>query len=162
MNSPGSAIALRADEKTRIRAPGRAQHTVFPQAYPPVRQSNGCFRRGTAAPFAAPDYPAENAIWDCENRHAPEYYVKFIKKPDKECGDGKTLHTIAGNCKTHNGRPLQRVYRRTSEPVCIAFHVGAFAAPDSAERFFRETAAGRIRRESRRFADEPITAIGII
>ena len=85
MNPPDNSIVLCVDEKTRIQAPERARHTIFPQQNLPSRQSNDYYRHGTTTLFTAPDYLNGNVTGDCKNSHNPQYYLDFIKKSDKQC-----------------------------------------------------------------------------
>jgi transposase len=78
MNPPDNATVLCANGKSRIQAPGRVRHTVFPQADMPAHQSRDCCRHGTAALFTAPDYLTGNVIGDREDRHTSEDYLKFL------------------------------------------------------------------------------------
>jgi transposase len=159
MNPPDNAIVLCADEKSRIQAPGRVRHTIFPQADLPARQSNDYYRHGTTTLFTAPDYLTGNVIGDCKDRHTSEDYLKFIKKLNKEGEDGKPLHIIAGNYKTHNSKLLQEYIAKHPNRFVLHFTPAHSSWLNLVERFFREITTERIRRESWRSVDELITAI---
>jgi transposase len=104
------------------------------------------------------DYLTGNVIGDCKDRHTSEDYLKFIKKLDKECEGGKTLHIIADNYKTHNSKLLKEYIAKHPNRFVLHFTPTHSSRLNLAERFFREITTERIRRESRHSADELITA----
>ena len=151
MDPPDNAIVLCVDEKTQIQALERVQHTLFPQQNLPAHQSNDYYRHGTTTLFTALDYLTGKIIGDCKDTHTSEDYLKFIKKLDKQCEAGKTLHIIADNYKTHNSKLLQEYVLHLTPTHSSWLNL--------VERFFREITTERIRRESWNSVDELITAI---
>jgi transposase len=159
MNPPDNAIVLCVGGKSQIQALERVRHTIFPQANLPAHQSHDYCRHGTTALFTALDYLTGNVIGDCKDRHTSEDYLKFIKKLDKECEDGKTLHIIADNYKTHNSKLLKEYIAKHPNRFVLHFTPTHSSWLNLVERFFREITTERIRRESWHSVDELITAI---
>ncbi|GHU10549.1 hypothetical protein FACS1894151_10000 [Spirochaetia bacterium] len=164
MNPPDNALVLCVDEKTQIQALERAQHTIFPQRNLSAHQSNDYYRHGTTTLFTALDYITGKVIGDCKDRHTSEDYLKFIKKLDKQCEEGKTLHIIADNYKTHNSKLLQEYIAKRPNRFVLHFTPTHSSWLNLVERFFREITTERIRRESadlqsENSVDELITAI---
>ncbi|GHV42751.1 IS630 family transposase [Spirochaetia bacterium] len=159
MNPPDDALVLCVDEKTQIQTLERAQHTIFPQQNLSAHQSNDYYRYGTTTLFTALDYLTGKVIGDCKDRHTSENYLKFIKKLDKQCEEGKTLHIIADNYKTHNSKLLQEYIAEHPNRFVLHFTPTHSSWLNLVERFFREITTERIRRESWNSLDELITAI---
>jgi transposase len=105
------------------------------------------------------DYLTGKVIGECRDRHTSEEYLKFIKKPDKECEQGKELHIIADNYKTHNSKLLREYIGKHPERFVLHFTPTHSAWLNLVERFFREITTERIRRESWKSVDELMKAI---
>ena len=159
MNPPDNAIVLCVDEKTQIQALERTQHTLFPQQNLPAHQSNDYYRHGTTTLFTALDYLTGKVTGDCKDTHNSEDYLKFIKKLNKQCEGGKTLHIIADNYKTHKSKLLQEYIEKHPNRFVLHFTPTHSSWLNLVERFFREITTERIRRESWNSVDELITAI---
>jgi transposase len=159
MSPPDNAIVLCVDEKTQIQALERAQHTLFPQRNLPSHQSSDYYRHGTTTLFTALDYLTGKVIGECRDRHTSEDYLKFIKKLDKECEQGKELHIIADNYKTYNSKLLREYIGKHPGRFVLHFTSTHSSWLNMAERFFREITTERIRRESWNSVDELIKAI---
>ncbi|GMO57102.1 MAG: IS630-like element ISMsm2 family transposase [Treponemataceae bacterium] len=159
MNPPDNALILCVDEKSQIQALERAQHTLFPQRNLPSHQSNDYYRHGTTTLFTALDYLTGKVIGDCKNTHNSEDYLKFIKKLNRQCEKGKTLHIIADNYKTHKSKLLIEYLEKHPGRFVLHFTPTHSSWLNLVERFFREITTERIRRESWNSVDELIRAI---
>jgi transposase len=105
------------------------------------------------------DYLTGKVIGDCKDRHTSEDSLKFIKKLDKQGEEGKTLHIIADNYKTHTSKLLQEYIEKRPNRIVLHFTPTHSSWLNLVERFFREITTERIRRESWSSVDELITAI---
>ena len=147
------------DEKTRIQALERTQHTLFRQKNLPPHQSHDCFRHGTTTLFTALDYLAGNVTGDCKNRHTSEDYLKFIKNLDRECEQEKVLHITTDNYTTHKSKMVQEYIAERPGRFVLHFTPAHSSWLNVAERFFREITNERIRRESWTSVQELVRAI---
>jgi transposase len=159
LNPPDNAIVLCVDEKTQIQALERRQRTLFPQQNLPRQQSHDYYRHGTTTLFSALDMLTGNVIGVCEKRHRTEEYLRFIKKIDRECEKGKTLHIIADNYKTHSAAAIKEYAEKHPGRFEFHFTPAHSSWANLVERWFGALAAERLNGESWSSVDELAAAI---
>jgi len=85
-------------------------------------------RHGTTTLFAALDVLSGNVIGECRERHTSADYIKFLKKIDKACETGKTLHIVVR--LTYIVSILQGVnHNNNFVPEAAPFPDGSFSPP---------------------------------
>jgi transposase len=159
LNPPDNAIVLCVDEKTQIQALERRQKTLFPQRNLPRQQSHDYYRHGTTTLFSALDMLTGNVIGVCEKRHRTEEYLRFIKKLDRECEKGKTLHIITDNYKTHSADDIKEYAAKHPGRFVFHFTPTHSSWANLVERWFSSLATERLNGESWSSVDELVRAI---
>jgi transposase len=148
LDPPENSIVLCVDEKSQIQALERTQPILPMLPGVPERQTHDYYRHGTTTLFAALNVLSGKVIGDCREKHTANDYISFLKKLDRQCPKGKTLHIIADNYRTHKTDDVRKYL--DSKPGRFVEH---FIPTHSSwlnlvERWFGEITAKRIRRES--------------
>jgi transposase/DNA-binding XRE family transcriptional regulator len=106
MNPPDNAIVLCVDEKSQIQALERTQPLL------PLRENipSDYERHGTTTLFAALNGLTGEVIGVCKEHHKAEDYLEFLKTSNKECEEGKVLHSIADNYSTHKTKEVKAYF----------------------------------------------------
>jgi len=148
LNPPDNSIILCVDEKSQIQALERTQPILPLRPGVPERQTHDYHRHGTTTLFAALNVLSGKVIGECREQHKAADYIAFLKKIDKHCPKGKTLHIIADNYSAHKTKEVREFLE--SKPGRFVEH---FIPTHSSwlnlvERWFGEITNKRIRRES--------------
>jgi transposase len=147
------------DEKTQIQALERAQPILPIIRKVPERQSTDYMRHGTTTLFAALNILNGNVIGECSERHRSEDYIRFLKKLDKACAKGKTLHIVADNQSTHKTKAVYEYLQSRPGRFELHFIPTHSSWLNLVERWFAEITNKRIRRDSFESVQELINAI---
>lgn len=145
---PENSIILCVDEKSQIQALERTQPILPLLPGVPERQTHDYYRHGTTTLFAALNVLSGKVIGECRDRHKAADYISFLKKLDRQCPKGKTLHIVADNYATHKTKEVREYL--DSKPGRFVEH---FIPTHSSwlnlvERWFSEITTKRIRRGS--------------
>lgn len=148
LNPPENSIVLCVDEKSQIQALERSQPILPLLPGVPERQTHDYYRHGTTTLFAALNVLSGRVIGECRDKHTAKDYISFLRKLDRQCPKGKTLHIIADNYRTHKTEEVRKYL--SSKPGRFVEH---FIPTHSSwlnliERWFGELTTKRIRRES--------------
>ncbi len=148
LEPPENSIVLCVDEKSQIQALERTQPLLPLRPGIPERQTHDYHRHGTTTLFAALNVLSGKVIGECRSQHKAEDYIAFLKKIDRSCPKGKTLHIVADNYAAHKTLKVREYL--ASKPGRFVEH---FIPTHSSwlnliERWFGEITNKRIRRES--------------
>ena len=146
LKPPKNAIILCVDEKSQIQALERSQPILPIIRNVPERQSVDYIRHGTTTLFAALDVLNGRVIGECNESHASEDFIRFLKKVDKVCEKKKVLHIVVDNLSAHKTKAVYEYLE--SVPGRFVFH---FIPTHSSwlnlvERWFAEITNKAIRR----------------
>lgn len=146
LNPPENAIVLCVDEKSQIQALERSQPILPIIRNVPERQSVDYLRHGTTTLFAALDVLSGNIIGECKGTHKAEDFIQFLKKVDKACTKGKTLHIVADNLSAHKTKAVYEYLESESGRFVLHFIPTHSSWLNMVERWFSEITNKRIRR----------------
>jgi transposase len=159
LDPPVNAVVLCVDEKTQIQALERSQPALPVFRNVPERQSTDCLRHGTTTLFAALDFLGGNVIGDCAPTHRAEDYIRFLRKVDKACEKGKTLHIVADNLSAHKTKAVMGFFAEKPGRFVPHFTPTHSSWLNLVERWFAEITNKRIRRGSFESVPQLIEAI---
>jgi transposase len=148
LNPPENSIILCIDEKSQIQALERTQPILPMLPGVPERQTHDYYRHGTTTLFVALNVLSGKVIGECRDQHKANDYIAFLKKIDKSCPKGKTLHIIADNYSAHKTKEV-REYLATKNGRFVEHFIPTHSSwLNMVERWFGEITSKRIRRES--------------
>jgi transposase len=156
INPPDKAIVMCSDGKSRIQALERG--APLPP-YVPAEHSGDYYRYGTTTLFAALDMLTGNVKGGCKTTHNSKDFIGFLKKLDKECGQGKTLHIITDNYSAHKSDETKKYLAEKGERFVLHFIPARSSRLNMVERWFGELAGKGIRRENWESAEQLREAI---
>jgi transposase len=96
---------------------------------------------------------------ECGPRHNSNDFIGFLKKPDKECEQGKELHIIVDNYAAHKPEESKKYLEGRSQRFVLLFIPTHSSWLNMAERRFGELTNKRIWRESRESVKQLLEAI---
>lgn len=97
LDPPLKAMALCADEKSRIQALDRTQPLLPLAADVTEQHTHGYTRRGTAAPFAALIIATGEMIGQFHRCHRSSEFLKFLRTIEANVPDGLDVHLVMDN-----------------------------------------------------------------
>lgn len=101
LNPPDRALVLCCDEKSQCQALERSQPGL-PLGIGHIRtRTHDYYRHGTITLFAALSYLDGKVFSLTAPNHTHREWLRFLKKVDRECPVGLTLHLIVDNYATH-------------------------------------------------------------
>jgi len=159
MSPPENAIVLCVDEKTQIQALERSQPILPVLRNVPGRQSVDYLRHGTTTLFAALDILSGNVIGDCGPTHRAEDFIRFLKRVDRACAKGKTLHIVTDNLSAHKTAAVREYLGSVPGRFVQHFTPTHSSWLNLVERWFAEITNKRIRRGSFESVPQLIAAI---
>jgi transposase len=159
MNPPDNAIVLCVDEKSEIQALERTAPLLPLGEHVPAAHSSDYYRYGTTTLFAALDMLTGNVVGDCKEKHKSSDFIAFLKKLDKKCEKGKTLHIILDNYSAHKSKETNEYLAAHTERFSLHFIPTHSSWLNMVERWFSEITSKRIRRESWDSVQELVKAI---
>ena len=159
MSPPENAIVLCVDEKTQIQALERSQPVLPILRNVPERQSVDYLRHGTTTLFAALDILGGNVIGECRATHKAADFIAFLRKVDRSCEKGKTLHAIVDNLSTHKTKAVREYLGSVPGRFMLHFTPTHSSWLNLVERWFAEITNKRIRRGSFTSVPELVAAI---
>jgi transposase len=159
LNPPENSIILCVDEKSQIQALERSQPILPLLPGVPERQSHDYYRHGTTTLFAALNIFSGKVIGECKDKHKAADYIAFLKKVDRQCPKGKTLHIVADNYATHKTKEVREYIVSMNGRFVEHFIPTHSSWLNIVERWFGEITNKRIRRESWSGVHELETAI---
>jgi len=148
MSPPENAIVLCVDEKTQIQALERSQPVLPILRNVPERQSVDYLRHGTTTLFAALDILGGNVIGECKATHKADDFIAFLRKVDRSCEKGKTLHAVVDNLSTHKTKAVRAYLDSVPGRFVLHFTPTHSSWLNLVERWFAEITNKRIRRGS--------------
>jgi transposase len=159
MSPPENAIVLCVDEKTQIQALERSQPVLPMFRNVPERQSVDYLRHGTTTLFAALDILGGNVIGECKATHRADDFIAFLRKVDRSCAKGKTLHAVLDNLATHKTKAVRAYLGSVPGRFVLHFTPTHSSWLNLVERWFAEITNKRIRRGSFGSVPQLIAAI---
>lgn len=159
LNPPENSIVLCVDEKSQIQALERSQPILPILPGVPERQSHDYYRHGTTTLFAALNVLSGKVIGECKDQHKAADYISFLKKIDRQCPKGKTLHIVADNYSAHKTKEVREYLESRNGRFVEHFIPTHSSWLNIVERWFGEITSKRIRRESWSGVSELETAI---
>lgn len=148
LNPPENSIILCVDEKSQIQALERSQPILPILPGVPERQTHDYYRHGTTTLFAALNILSGKVIGECKDQHKAADYISFLKKVDRNCPKGKTLHIVADNYSAHKTKEV-REYIDSKDGRFVEHFIPTHSSwLNIVERWFGEITNKRIRRES--------------
>ena len=87
-------------------------------------------------------------IGDCLDQHKAADYISFLKKIDRQCPKGKTLHIVADNYAAHKTKEVREYLASKPGRVVEHFIPTHSSWLNLVERWFSEITTKRIRRGS--------------
>ncbi len=94
-------------------------------------------RHGTTPLFAAMNGRDGTLIGQCQQRHTPVKWLKFLKQIDRETPKSKALHLIADNYATHK-HPVVQEWLTKHPRITLHFTPTSASWLNMIERFFRD------------------------
>lgn len=159
LNPPENSIILCVDEKSQIQALERSQPILPILPGVPERQTHDYYRHGTTTLFAALNILSGKVIGECKDQHKAADYISFLKKVDRKCPKGKTLHIVADNYSAHKTKEVREYIDSKNGRFVEHFIPTHSSWLNIVERWFGEITNKRIRRESWSGVRELETAI---
>lgn len=159
LNPPENSIILCVDEKSQIQALERSQPILPILPGVPERQTHDYYRHGTTTLFAALNILSGKVIGECKEQHKAADYIAFLKKIDRNCPKGKTLHIVADNYSSHKTKEVREYIESKNGRFVEHFIPTHSSWLNIVERWFGEITNKRIRRESWSGVNELKTAI---
>ncbi len=112
LHPPTRALVLSVDEKSRIQALDRTQPILPLRPGVPARQSHDYERHGTTTLFAALDVKAGRVIAQCQPRHRPQEFVRFLERIDRTSPRRHPIHLILDNFGAHKHPEVRDWFER--------------------------------------------------
>jgi transposase len=159
MKPPDNAIVLCVDEKSQIQALERSAPLLPLMPHVPAGHSADYYRHGTTTLFAALDMLTGKVKGECSQTHNSKDFIRFLKKLDKVCEDGKELHIIVDNYSAHKSEETKKYLAGKAGRFVLHFIPTHSSWLNMIERWFGELTNKRIRRESWESVNQLIAAI---
>ena len=158
LSPPEHAIVLCCDEKSQVQALDRTQPGLPLKKGRASTMTHDYKRNGTTTLFAALNVLDGKVIAQCQQRHRPIEWLKFLKEIDRETPKDKTLHLIVDNYATHK-HPNVQEWLEKHPRFNMHFTPTSASWLNMVERFFRDISENRLRRGVFSSVPELITAI---
>ena len=102
-------------------------------------------RHGTTTLFAALNVADGTLLGQCQNRHRPQEWLKFLQQIDAETPADRDLHLILDNYATHK-HPKVKQWLAKHPRFHLHFTPTSASWLNMVERFFRDLTVNRLRR----------------
>jgi transposase len=141
-------LSSAVDEKSQLQASERSQPILPLLPGVPERQTQDYYRHGTTTLFAALNVLNGKVIGECRDKHTADDYISFLKKVNRQCPKGKTLHIVADNYRTHKTAEVRKYLDLKPGRFVEHFIPTHSSWLNLVERWFGEITTKRIRHES--------------
>jgi transposase len=145
LSPPEHALVLCCDEKSQVQALDRTQPGLALKKGDAQTMTHDYKRHGTTTLFAALNVLDGQVIGQCQTRHTPIEWLKFLKKIDRQTPKDKALHLIADNDATHK-HPAVQDWLAKHPRFSMHFTPTSASWLNRVERFFRDITTTRLRR----------------
>jgi transposase len=145
VDPPAHAIVLSVDEKSQIQALDRTQPGLPMKKGRAGTMTHDYKRNGTTTLFAALDVLEGKVIGRCMQRHRHQEFIRFLNTLEANVPDGKDVHLILDNYKTHT-HPRVRAWLPRHKRFTFHFTPTSCSWLNAVEGYFAKLSKRRLKR----------------
>jgi len=145
VDPPAHAIVLSVDEKSQIQALDRTQPGLPMKKGRAGTMTHDYKRNGTTTLFAALDVLEGKVIGRCMQRHRHQEFIRFLNTLEATVPDGKDVHLILDNYKTHT-HPRVRAWLARHKRFTFHFTPTSCSWLNAVEGYFAKLSKRRLKR----------------
>jgi len=145
VDPPAHAIVLSVDEKSQIQALDRTQPGLPMKKGRAGTMTHDYKRNGTTTLFAALDVLEGKVIGRCMQRHRHQEFIRFLNTLEANVPDGKDVHLILDNYKTHT-HPRVRAWLARHKRFTFHFTPTSCSWLNAVEGYFAKLSKRRLKR----------------
>jgi transposase len=145
VDPPAHAIVLSVDEKSQIQALDRTQPGLPMKKGRAGTMTHDYKRNGTTTLFAALDVLEGKVIGRCMQRHRHQEFIRFLNTLEANLPDGKDVHLILDNYKTHT-HPRVRAWLARHKRFTFHFTPTSCSWLNAVEGYFAKLSKRRLKR----------------
>jgi len=145
VDPPAHAIVLSVDEKSQIQALDRTQPGLPMKKGRAGTMTHDYKRNGTTTLFAALDVLEGKVIGRCMQRHRHQEFIRFLNTLEATVPDGKDVHLILDNYKTHT-HPRVRAWLARHKRFAFHFTPTSCSWLNAVEGYFAKLSKRRLKR----------------